>query len=208
MELENLKSIWKDISKQEEQVSRLDSEEITSLLKGKTQNAFSKIKRNLLFEVGSLLLATIVFLGLIISQHVPSKIPLVISISVVFVLSAVYYIAKYYQLSRINIQADNLKNGLKTLINTLEKFLKMYFIGSMALTPASTLTGFIYGYNLNKQSDDWLSEMDFVIWSVAFITVFLLTLTMYPFMRWYLHKLYGSYVQELKYCLTELEEEG
>ncbi len=207
MELENLKSIWNDINAAPNKNAHIDKKDISALLKGKTQNAFSKIKRSLFFEIGSLLVATIVFIGLILYEDDSLKNSLVIAILGLFFLSAVYYIAKYYQLQHINLQGNNLKDGLETLVSTLEKYLRLYFIGTILLTPISTLSGFFYGYTLQEESERPLSELPIEIWVAACITAILLTLLMFPFMRWYLHKLYGSYLQKLKHCLSELEEE-
>lgn len=206
MELENLKSIWNDLSKVQDASINIDAKEISKLIKGKTQNAFSKIKRSLFFEIGFLLLATGIFIVLILYRNRFSEKPLVIAILVLFAVTAVYYISKYYQLQRINVQGHNLKENLNTLIKTLEKYLNLYFIGSIVLTPISALTGFLYGYGLHENSDNWLREVELHVWIAGGVTACLLTLLMIPFMRWYLHKLYGNYLNELKHCFAELEE--
>ncbi len=207
MDLENLKSIWKDVSAQETQTLQVSSSQIISLLKGKTQSVLSKIRRNLFFEVGSLSVATLVFLILIIEHHQPSQMPLIIGLFLLVALSGIYLYKKYFDLKKIEEQGLPLVDSLRLLTETLEKYLRIYFLGNMWITPLSAAVGFFYGYSLHATSDAWLSEINWLVWVAALFTVCLLSALMYPFMKWYIHKLYGSYLQELKAYLAELEDD-
>ncbi len=207
MDLENLKSIWKDVSEQETQTSQVSSSQILSLLKGKTQSALSKIRRSLLFEVGSLLVVTVIFLLLIIEYHLPSQTFLIAGIIILVLMSGGYLYKKYFELKKIERQELPLVQSLRLLTRTLDKYLRIYFWGNMLVTPISTAVGFFYGYSLHATSDAWLSEINWLVWGAALFTVCLLSVLMYPFMKWYIYKLYGSYLEELKSYLLELEED-
>ncbi len=207
MDLENLKSIWKDVSEQETQTSQVSSSQILSLLKGKTQSALSKIRRSVLFEVGSLLVATVIFLLLIIKHHLPSQTLLIVGLVVLVVLSGLYLYKKYSELKKIENQGLPLTESLRLLTSTLDKYLRVYFLGNMLITPIAVAVGFFYGYSLHATSDAWLDEINWLVWLIACFTICLLTVLMYPFMKWYIHKLYGSYLEELKSYLSELEED-
>lgn len=103
---------------------------------------------------------------------------------------------------------QDIKTSLQALVVQLEKYLSIYFWGSLLLTPVS---GFLSGFAILYQ----MKALGFLVYFDAFSSAtlsmilsfaLLLTLISYPVMKWYVRKLYGQHLEKLKDCLKELEE--
>ncbi len=203
MELEELKNIWKSYT--EEQGQQISPAEIKEMLSGRTQNAISKINRSIFLEVGLLLVMSFVFsITTLLVGQIEHQI-LFAMIMVICVLSGGYYFFKYRQINAVAITSDNLKNSLQKLIHVLDTFLKIYLYGSIIITPISFLTGFFYGFTLAGEDHTLQQAMQWEIIAISLGLTVIATLLMYPFMKWYIRRLYGNYLQELKTCMHELE---
>ena len=189
MDLENLKSIWKQITESELEKKKLNKQELEELLKGKTHNAVTKINRSIILEVGILLLASFGFsihTFFYTSSSSQQKVFFGIII-LICIMAGVYYWIKYREINKIAISSQNLKNSLKKLISITETFLKIYFYGGIILTPVSFITGFYYGIltygDISLQETLQLPYLIIIIISTVILTVF-----MYPFTKCYIRK--------------------
>jgi hypothetical protein len=203
MELDNLKSIWKEVS---QPISSLDKAELRSLLKGKTQDALSKINRSIWLEVGACLLATLGFAVGMFFQNRTEQWVLSILILILCIGSVAYYYYKYRQINQISLNTENLRTSLGQLINSLEYFIRFYFQAVIFLAPVCFITGFLYGMASQTDIEKYSHRGYWLIFTSGAILTILLSLTMYPLMRWYLKTLYGYYINDLKTCLSELDE--
>lgn len=209
IELDDLKNIWSsniehDIGKQ-----TLEKENIKALLRHKSVSIIDKLRRNLLLEIAMFFVCLLLIAG--VPFYFKSKEIAIICIVVIlftFVPYLFYYIKKYKELQRFFSYHENIKSNLELLIVQLEKYLNIYFWGSLLLTPIS---GFLSGYAILYE----LKALGFLLYFDMFnsgtLTIILsfallLTLLSYPIMKWYIRKFYGQYLEKLKDCLKELQE--
>jgi hypothetical protein len=186
--------------------------DIAALLRKKTNSIIVKIKRSLWFEISSCILIILLFGYLGLSSKYSS---INIYFSVFTIVFVPFIIILFYLLKKINrLNTNNLsvKNNLQSIVSILEEFMKRYFQFTMALIPICFVFAFFLGYN-EKQSIEPLDEIILKHKpSYSFITIFTvvymtsLTVGIYYFTKWYLKKLYGNYVNELKIYINELKE--
>jgi hypothetical protein len=187
--------------------------DIAELLTKKANSVIGKIRKSLWFEIFSCILIVMVFgyLGFY-SKYTSMN----IYFSVFTILFIPFTVILLYLLKKINqLNTNNLsiKNNLQSIVQILEEFMKRYFQFTMALIPICFVFAFLLGYN-EKQPID---SIDHLIAkykpSISLITIFTfvymtsLTVGIYYFTKWYLKKLYGNYVNELKIYINELKEE-
>lgn len=206
MELEDLKAIWQQYASQEIEKTSLDEQEIKKLLKGKTQTAVSSINRSIVREGGILLLVT---LGLAAASFIYGDLLtslFFIPILGICLVYTIYYIFKYQQINKISITEDNLKIALYNLINTIEVYLRIYLYGNLILSPITFLSGFLYGVLIFRDKT-LVSPMDWKTILVGVIIFGIITLFLYPILRWLIKKSYGQYLENLKVYAQELSME-
>ena len=204
MEIEDLKSLWNELASNQTKTRNIDKARIKKLIKGKTQHAVSKINRSILLEVGSLMIATLFFAFSIFFQENIVSYSL-LSVIIVFCSAYfLYYGIKYQRINSIINSGQNLRESLKNLIHTISYFLKFYLYSSLIVTPIAFILGFFYGYSSLQETSDPVA-LDFYTLLTLDIVAALLTVVAYPFMKWYIRRLYGRYLDELQDCLKELE---
>lgn len=198
-------------------MNRSDAD-IEQLLKKKTGSFIDKIKKSLWFEIiiGFLLNFGFVYAAFDASMH-----SMRIYFGVFSVLMYLFLFFLIYLLVRTNKikSADQtIKENLTSYIVLIDEFIKRYLQFTMALIPIclifagylgytdgysdATKTAFNSGFNLGTK----MNSTQFII----FITSFLICLSLgvygtFHFTKWYLKKLYGNYLNELKNCITELQ---
>lgn len=209
IELDDLRHIWKDKIDSNIDKQHMEQEKIRELLNRKSTNIIDKLRKNLLLEICMfcfclLLVACVPFYFK--SREV--TLLCLIVISVIFIPYLIYYLKKYREFQQFFSYNQNIKSSLKALIAQLEKYLKIYFWGSLLLTPVS---GFLSGFAILYEMKALGFLLYFDIFSSATLSMILsfallLTLISYPVMKWYIRKLYGQHLEKLKDCLKELEE--
>lgn len=209
IELERLKNIWSsniedDIGKQ-----TIEQEKIRALLSKKSTSIIDKLRKNLLGEI--IMFCVCLVLVACVPIYLQTKEVVLICaliIALIFIPYLIYYLKKYNELKRFFSYNQNIKSNLQLLISQLEKYLNIYFWGSLLLTPIS---GFLLGFAILYE----MKALGFLIYFDAFSSAnlslilsfaLLLTLLSYPLMKWYIRKLYGQHLEKLKDCLRELEE--
>lgn len=198
-------------------MNRSDAD-IEQLLKKKTGSFIDKIKKSLWFEIiiGFLLNFGFVYAAFDASMH-----SMRIYFGVFSVLMYLFLFFLIYLLVRTNKikSADQtIKENLTSYIVLIDEFIKRYLQFTMALIPIclvfagylgytdghsdATKNVFNSGFNLGTK----LNRNLFIVFISSF-TVFMSLgiFGMYHFTKWYLKKLYGNYLNELKHCMTELQ---
>jgi len=209
IELDDLKNIWSsnienDIGKQS-----VEQEKIRTLLKNKSTNIIDKVRTNLLREI--IMFCVCLLLVACVPVYLQTKevfILCAIIVVVIFIPYLIYYLKKYRELKRFFSYNENMKHSLQLLIQQLEKYLSIYFWGSLLLTPVS---GFLLCFVILYEMKALGFLLYFDVYSSATLSMILsfallLTLVSYPVMKWYIRKLYGQHLEKLKDCLKELEE--
>lgn len=186
--------------------------DISALLKKKTHSVISKLKRSLIIEM---VLCVLFFTAMLYVCFVTSYWSIrlyfgaftIITILMVFVL---YYL--YRRTSALSNSDQPIKNNLQTLVGLLEEFVKRYFQFTMALLPVCFMFSLILSYvdpveipEIEKFSVNVFTAR----WQVmVFLGLYMIALavSVYYFTKWYLKKLYGNYLNELKQYIAELDQ--
>lgn len=208
-ELEDLKNIWSKTIEKDVGQQVVEQEKIRALLNKKSTNIIDRVRKNLFGEI------VLFFICLLLVASVPvflrTKEVIVLCIAVIciiFIPYLIYYIKKYNELKRFFSYNQDIKTSLGLLIIQLDKYLNIYFWGSLLLTPIS---GFLSGFAILYEMKALGFLIYFDVFSSATLSMIvsfalLLTLISYPIMKWYIRKLYGQHVEKLKDCLRELNE--
>ena len=210
MELDDFKTQLKD--KLSSDHTGRSPEDIASLLTKKTQSVIGKLKKSLRFEIYSGIVINLLFGYLGLTSHYRT---FNIYFSVFAFLSLGFIGLLFYLLKRTNQLSSTtlpVKNNLQTIVTIIEDFCKRYFQFTMGLLPVCFIFAFMLGY----QEQEQIPQMDRLAkrlfssqWKVViFIVMYMggLSFGVYYFTKWYLKKLYGNYVTQLKSCIAELLE--
>lgn len=203
MELDDLKS--KLNSKMDNDASSRTPEELSTYFNRKTISILSKIKRNMWFE---LMLTIVVVIAFAITYLLYSS--LYIRFFMVFttlfcIVFSFYIYSLYRRIIRFEQSSFTVKENLQQVITILEKFTRIYYLVSMAMLPFVFVLGIIVGY-IDINASGLVKQFHYVRGLIFYFAWFVFwSVFMYFFTRWYIKKLYGKYVTQLKNQLTELE---
>ena len=204
MELDNLKAIWHDLEDSER--SGKDDQGIMDLLQGRSRSAVSVMRRNLLIEMiaAVILYGAAIFYFLVMSFGRYNEIAILFG--VVGVFSGVYYYRKYTLLARMQCVTCQVRSNLQKQLKTLEKYVRFYFVSGILLTPiAYFATGLIV--LLNYPAENIVSAFRDSNEYILFVGIgIVVTVSSFFFNRWYIRKLYGQHISQLKKLLHEMEE--
>jgi hypothetical protein len=186
--------------------------DIAALLRKKAHSIIVKIKKSLWFEIFSCIVIMLLFGYLGLSCKYSSMNIYFSAFTLVFVPFTIILFYLLKKINRLNTNSLSVKNNLQSIVSILEEFMKRYFQFTMVLIPICLVFAFFLGYT-KKQP---IEPIDQIILkykpSYSFITIFTfvymtsLTVGIYYFTKWYLKKLYGNYVNELKIYINELKE--
>ncbi|MEQ1744296.1 MAG: hypothetical protein ABMA02_02640 [Saprospiraceae bacterium] len=203
-ELNDLKFAWDAATSGQKTLNR---EDLLPLVRQQTQTVFSKIRRNLLFEVVLGILAMIGW-GYFVSRIVPGNgeaylAALQMTLLTVLPLSFFYYEGFRY-LGRGMASDSRLVPALQRTIAHWEQVLRLYFWGGAALIPTFLLSAVWFvnclgGKYLFKLTDK-MTWLEIVAWVIG------LSMASILFVWISIRVSYGKHVSELKACLRELEE--
>lgn len=205
---------FKDILNQQLATDHLYRSEadIAALLRKKAHSIIVKIKKSLWFEIFSCIVIMLLFGYLGLSCKYSSMNIYFSAFTLVFVPFTIILFYLLKKINRLNTNSLSVKNNLQSIVSILEEFMKRYFQFTMVLIPICFVFAFFLGYT-EKQP---IEPIDQIILkykpSYSFITIFTfvymtsLTVGIYYFTKWYLKKLYGNYVNELKIYINELKE--
>src|SRR5688572_19822912 len=122
MELEDLKSIWKN----GEPFRQKDEAEIASMLRGNSQSIVSKLKKSVWFELFITMAAGIALLVYALTLPSGALKWTSTSILVLLVAYSFYYVKKIMLLNRFDSSNENLHSSIKNLYDNLSGYLKFY----------------------------------------------------------------------------------
>ena len=203
MELEELKSIWKN----NDPGFRLkDESEIALMLKGKSQSIVDKLKRSVWFELVFTFVAGVALLIHALTLQSGALKWTAVSILLLFVGYSFYYIKKLTLLRNYNPGAENMRASLERLIGNLSSYLRFYKRSYTILYPIYFLLGLLFAA-IERGTDNFLNTMTnprtiFYLCTIALIFFFCSTwLT-----NWYLRKLYGNHLDKLKNLLDDIHQ--
>lgn len=210
MELDELKSLINQ--KLTTDHSGRSSADIAHLLTRKTGSVIDKLKRSLWIEIISCIVIILGFGYIGIAGHYRSLriyFSVFAILAIVFLFVVIYLLRKTQALSATSLPV---KSNLQMIVSIIEAFMKRYFQFTIGLIPVCLIFAFLLGYNEPvsiPEVDKVASSLFTSRWQVfLFLGIYMLALSVgiYYFTKWYLRKLYGRYVAQLKECIAELEE--
>jgi hypothetical protein len=199
-------------------INRSDAD-IELLLKNKTSSFIDKIKKSLWLEI---ILGFLINFGFVFAALDAGMRSMRIYFGVFSILMYLFLFFLVYLLIRTNkLKTNNqpIKKNLESYIQLIEEFVKRYLQFTMALIPICLIFAGYLGYsdgqadlvsNAYKSGYNLGAKMNGTQFSV-FIISFIVFLSlgvygMYHFTQWYLKKLYGNYLSELKKCMSDLQD--
>jgi hypothetical protein len=212
MELEDFKNIYQ---KKDGAQPLRSLEDLASLVKRRGTTAIEKVVRNLRME---LIFGTV--LCVILSVYVfrmPGSyiLPYLAGLIIVFMtIQTLVYIPVFKKIKHLH---DNNQSStrmwLRSLIEYLERFIKLYIRSMMITIPAGAVFGGFIGYNAASREEpdpavpDLLNSDDPAVLIIIIILCVLLFIGTFFFLRWAVHYLYGKHLKALKAAYQELGEE-
>jgi hypothetical protein len=198
-------------------IDRSDAD-IEQLLKNKTSSFIDKLKKSLWFEIIIGFLLNFGFVYAALDAGMRSMRIYFGVFSVLMYLFLFFLIYLLIRTNKIKTTDQAIKINLESYIQLIEEFVKRYLQFTMALIPICLIfAGYLgysdghadlvsnaykSGYNLGEK----MNGFQFSVFILSFIVFISLgAYGMYHFTKWYLKKLYGNYLNELKLCMSELQ---
>jgi hypothetical protein len=198
-------------------INRSDAD-IELLLKKKTVSIIDKLKKSLWFEI---IIGFLINFGFVYAAFDAGMHSMRIYFGFFSILMYLFLIYLIYLLSRTNkikTPDQTIKSNLASYIHLIDEFINRYLQFTMALIPICLIfAGYLgysdahsdlvknayqSGYNLGAK----MNGTQFTIFIVSFIIVTGFgAYGMFHFTKWYLKKLYGNYLNELKQCMVDLQ---
>jgi hypothetical protein len=209
MELDSLKEIWKESEGKETAVSA--NEEILAMLNKSSRSPVARMMRNVLAEM---ILMIVLFGAVSVFYFIAFKGEFSTIAWAYVVLSALctfYYYRKWKLLHNIQCVACQVKSNLNKQVKTLEKYIRFYLIAGTAMVPVVFIfLGMLFYFKYPEGSlapvfppPAAVSAKTWVAWTVS---LSLLTGIAWLGNRWYVNRLYGQHIQQLKRLLEQMEE--
>lgn len=187
-------------------------EDIAQMLGKKTFSIIEKLKKSILYEILFGLIGMILFAILAFTTKYHS-IRTYFGVSAIFIFVflflLIYLLKKTIELNQV--QRPVISN-LTNYVFLIEEYMKRYFQFTMAMVPICLFFAGYLGYHEKKP----VPELDKIIGggqlgfklvlTISIIYLISFSIGMYYFTKWYLHKIYGKYVLELKKCIKDLQE--
>ncbi|MFN0201971.1 MAG: hypothetical protein ACKVTZ_10650 [Bacteroidia bacterium] len=204
---DDLKDIWNAYSKQQE-AAAFDQNHLRELLKGKSDNAIDRLRKNVKWELSA---AIIVLLLFPIAYYFSDDAHLRVALAAFGFLSlgyTFYFYQKSVFLRNIHLSTDTtLKSSLADFVQQLERFVKFYYYGYLVLVPITSTLGYIFGFYLSLKEEtlrQFLANPLIVITGI--LSLIALSGLFHFVLKWYIYRLFGVYLERLKGYLKDLEE--
>jgi preprotein translocase subunit YajC len=197
-ELDNMKQIWQN---NPTAAASLDEVAMLRMIAQRSNDAYSKLRRNLLFEaIFAVCCLAFVAFRIIKVQDTQAQMALVQLFVLILPLFLFYYFG-YRNLQKNDLAVGNFRESLQSNIQFWQRALRFYFWGGALLFPIVVIALGWYQMRLGSSGalvvfagGPWV-----VLAKILGITIFASGLT-WLLVRWS----YGIYVDRLKNCLREL----
>ncbi len=198
-ELDNMKQIWQNSPTP---AASLDEAAMLRLLVQRSNDAYSKLRRNLLFEA-IFAVCCLVFIAfrIIKIQDTQAQMALLQLFVLIMPLFLFYYFG-YKNLQKNDLPVGSFRETLQSNVQFWQRALRLYFWGGVLLFPIVVIALGWYQMRLDNigslvvfAGGPWV-----VLAKILGITIFASGLTWF-LVRWS----YGIYVERLRSCLRELD---
>lgn len=176
--------------------------DIRSMLKNDTLSVVQKIQRSIRLEIviSILFVAVCVYMVLFENTWIYNIYFTLFGITGLIFIIVLLMLFKKTK----NISFSPVKENIESVVLIIDQYVKRYLQFTVVLLP------FCFGLSLWLSYNDperILKPMDLSSGFYISLTMLAIGTGVYFFTKWYLKKLYGDYVLQLKYMLKEIEEE-
>ena len=210
--INKFKKIWEQSVSEHEKP--FDQKELEIILRKQSAGPVEKLKRSLIIEIVSLVLAIPVLVFIMIQTKEIYFMLNTGGLILLFFLSLIYYYINYRRIVRIwRTKQDNILNSIQSTLQLVKFFRRTYFRLNLVLFPFAIYFGYVMGFGLGSGGEKMNGYIIFEQFSPIFnILIILLVLGImfflfYFFLRWYMKKLYDVHIENLEHVLHELKEE-
>ncbi len=200
MELDELKNIWQLASQESISSQIVQKEELSLMIKRKSKDALSKLKRNMVIESILSLLCFPFFIYIILLPDIAVFHKYVCGI--LFVVTAIilgFFWVEYRIIQNFDANVD-LITSLKSTVQQLSKFIRIYLIFNCILL----LPMMFYGSIVGLETSGLEISSNFLL--INGLVTILISPLGYWWVKFSLKKVYQQHLEKLKNCLAELEE--
>ncbi|MDP5168681.1 MAG: hypothetical protein NWR72_00430 [Bacteroidia bacterium] len=204
MKLDDLKTLWDSATAPD---PNFDRDQLRRLLQNKSSSTIGKIRRNIILEIIFLAVAALAVLAWFAFRSLPVHWGEWVLFTMLFPLSGVLYWYKFRAFVKHDSVSQDLFHSLDTYIQSFDRYLNLYKATMVFLIPVLSIVGIMYGFTLARVEDGKdLTGVPTGVWALlGGVTIVYIFLAMW-FSKWYVNKLYGRHLRELKSIRAELEE--
>src|SRR6185437_3842452 len=205
MELDNLKTIWR-----EQQIPAGDDQEhagmLASMLQERSRAPIERMRRNTRRESLWMLATYIPTIVLYLTMFQGKLWGISVVMGVILVIYWIYYILKFRLLKKMQCVTCEVRSNLARQVAVLGKYVRFYYWSSTlvqfaALTLAYWILEYSYREVHPRQVPPWWFQPEFLL---ALLIPF--GLATWFLNRRYVNKLYGRHIKKLKQLLHEMDE--
>lgn len=202
MELDNLKALWRDID--QKYVHQNNDEQILRILQKRSQSPIAKMKRNLLWELISVIVLYSLAIWYFVATSKGRYWELAVLLFVVGLSFLFYYYRKNRLLAEMQCVTCEVRSNLEKQLTTLEKYVRFYFVSGTVLTPVAYFaSAFIVLFKSSVLNEKLTGLANYI---PVLVIGILVTIGSYFLNRWYVRKLYGQHTRKLRELLRQTEE--
>lgn len=194
-----------------ERGSRTDAD-FLELLKKRTHSVISKIHRSLLMEIIVCIIFLIVMCYVCLTTHHWSLKIYFGLLSIPILIAGGFITYLYRQTSELMTSPKPIRNTLQTVVQLMDRFVRLYFQMTMAMIPICLTLSILLSFTKPvtvPELEKFIAQFKYTNWVTwIFLILYMagMAVGMYYFTKWYLRKLYGKYVDQLKQYIQELED--
>ena len=203
MQLDELKILWKADSEPDP----FDRDTLRQMLKNRSNSAIAKIRKNIWMEIILLVVMAVGALAWFAFRSLPVHWIEWVLFALLFPTNGLLYWYKVKVFVQRDEVSQDLVHSLDSYIQKLDAYLSMYKWVMQFLIPLLSIVGILYGFTFALVEDGkGFEDLPWPVFLIlAVVTVIYIFMAM-RFTKWYIRKLYGNHLEELKTVREELNE--
>lgn len=203
MQLDELKILWNADSDPDP----FDRGTLRQMLGARRQTAMGKIRRNIWTEILLLVVLAAATLSWFMLRSLPVHWAEWVLFSLLFPANGLLYWYKVKVFVQREDVAENLTQSLDSYIQKLDSYLQMYQVIMAFMVPILSTVGIFYGFTIARVEDGkGFEDLPWQIYPILAVVTIVYIFVAMKFTKWYMKKLYGDHLAELKVVSSELQE--
>lgn len=204
MELEQLKTIWKEAPPAAPEAA------LEALLRQRSRSPIAKMKRNLLAEVVLLVASYTWFVVYSFTRYKGSILVIPWMLLLLGFGFLYYYFRKYQLLRKMECVSCEIKSNLQLQLQQIQSYIRFYIKAGAWLFSMGVFIGGLFALfsNPDAASNPLLENTKLLLLALLVLVVItaVLTIPLYFLNKWYAHLLYGQHLQKLQNIVNEISE--